>query len=108
MLRRKGPIRAARRVAPPRLGDNEANESFVVKRYSGGRRALEFPGFSGDAAGAFVGRFELLWTEPSEVAVTSRSIVEGIDVVSHIACPFIGLEYRHLRCLFATGRIAFE
>ena len=31
-----------------------------------------------------MGRFELLWTEPSEVAVTSRSIVEGIDVVSHI------------------------
>jgi hypothetical protein len=32
----------------------------------------------------FVGRFDLLRTEPSEVAVTSRSIVEGIDVVSHI------------------------
>lgn len=32
----------------------------------------------------FVGRFELLRTEPSEVAVTSRSIVEGIDVVSHL------------------------
>jgi hypothetical protein len=31
----------------------------------------------------FVGRFELLRTEPSEVAMTSRSIVEGIDVVSH-------------------------
>jgi hypothetical protein len=32
----------------------------------------------------FVDRFELLWTERSEVAVPSRSIVEGIDVVSHI------------------------
>jgi hypothetical protein len=31
----------------------------------------------------FMGRFESLRTEPSEVAVTSRSIVEGIDVVSH-------------------------
>src|SRR5262245_31103252 len=31
----------------------------------------------------FMGRFELLGTEPSQVAVTSRSIVEGIDVVSH-------------------------
>jgi hypothetical protein len=30
-----------------------------------------------------VGRFELLRTEPSEVAVTSRSIVEGLDVVTH-------------------------
>ena len=29
----------------------------------------------------FVGRFELLRTEPPEVAVTSCSIVEGIDVV---------------------------
>jgi hypothetical protein len=32
----------------------------------------------------FMGRFELLRTEPSEVAVTSRSIVEGIYVVSHV------------------------
>jgi hypothetical protein len=31
-----------------------------------------------------VGRFELLRTEPSEVAVTSRSIVEGINVIGHI------------------------
>jgi hypothetical protein len=31
----------------------------------------------------FMGRFELLRAEPSEVAVTSRSIVEGIDVVSY-------------------------
>ena len=31
-----------------------------------------------------MGGFELLWTEPSEVAVTSRSIVEGVDVVGHI------------------------
>jgi hypothetical protein len=31
-----------------------------------------------------MGRFELLWTEPSEMAVTARSIVERIDVVSHI------------------------
>ena len=28
----------------------------------------------------FVGRFELLGTDPSEMAVTSRSIVEGIDL----------------------------
>ena len=32
----------------------------------------------------FVGRFELLRTEPSEMAVASRAIVEGIDVVGHI------------------------
>jgi len=32
----------------------------------------------------FVGRFELLRTEPPKMAVTSRSIVEGIDVVSHL------------------------
>ena len=32
----------------------------------------------------FVSRFELLRTEPSEVAVTSRSIVEDINVVSHL------------------------
>jgi hypothetical protein len=48
--------------------------------------AVEFPGCSGDAA-RFVGGFELLRTEPPEVAVTSRSIVEGIDVVTrHIIC----------------------
>jgi hypothetical protein len=35
-------------------------------------------------AARFVGRFELLRTEPSEVAVTSRSVVEGIEVVGHI------------------------
>ena len=28
--------------------------------------------------------FELLWAESSEMAVTSGSIVEGIDVVSHV------------------------
>jgi hypothetical protein len=32
----------------------------------------------------FMSRFELLGTQPSEMAVTSRSIVERIDVVSHI------------------------
>ena len=32
----------------------------------------------------FVGRFELLRAEAAEVAVTSRSIVEGIDVISHL------------------------
>ena len=32
----------------------------------------------------FVGRFELLRTQPPEVAVASCSIVEGIDVVSHL------------------------
>jgi len=31
-----------------------------------------------------VGCFELLWAEPSEMAVTSGSIVEGIDVVGHV------------------------
>jgi hypothetical protein len=32
----------------------------------------------------FVSCFELLWAEPSEMAVTSGSIVEGIDVVSGV------------------------
>lgn len=32
----------------------------------------------------FMSRFELLGTQPSEMAVTSRSIVEGIDVVSEV------------------------
>ena len=32
----------------------------------------------------FVSHFELLWAYPSEMAVTSGSIVEGIDVVGQI------------------------
>jgi hypothetical protein len=30
-----------------------------------------------------VSRFELLGTEPAEMTVASRSIVEGIDVIGH-------------------------
>ena len=31
-----------------------------------------------------VSRFELLWTQSAEMTVTARSIVEGIDVLSHV------------------------
>jgi hypothetical protein len=49
-----------------------------------------------------VGRFELLWTEPSEVAVTSRSIVEGIDVVGDIG------DREMIRTAKSTPRVAAE
>jgi hypothetical protein len=44
-------------------------------------------------------RFEWLGAEPSEVAVTSHSIVEGIDVVGHIG----GRERSVLVDLFLDG-----
>jgi hypothetical protein len=33
-----------------------------------------------------VSRFELLGTQPAEMAVAARSIVEGVDVIRHVGC----------------------
>jgi hypothetical protein len=45
---------------------------------------LEFQDLVETPPARFVGRFKLLRTEPAEVAVTSGSIVEDMDVVSHV------------------------
>ena len=47
------------------------------------KRGLEFPGFTG-LSPPLVSGFELIRAQPAEMTVASRSIIEGVDVVSDV------------------------